>query len=267
MNPAVISGLIATALYLLATVLVYRQFRGVSSPSRLAVILPGSLAVVAHALCLYFLLETAHGLRLGLFPVASSVAMVGAALVIVSSFYRPFEWLASLVYPFAAVMIPASLWINTGYIARPLEHGVGLHILFSIVAYAVLALSACQAILLFIQHRQLKHGNLQGVMRVFPPIQVMESMLFDTIWLGEVLLTVAIGLGFLYLDNLFDQHLVHKTILSLVSWVIFAILLGGRHVRGWRGLTAIRFTLSGFAILVVAFFGTQLVLDFALNRI
>lgn len=267
MNPAVVFGLVATALYLFATVLVYRQFRGTAAPSRMAVILPGSVAVICHAIALFFLMETGHGLRLGLFPIASAVAMVGAALVIVSSFYRPFEWLASLVYPFAAIMIPASLWINTGYIARPLEHGIGLHILFSIVSYAVLALSACQAILLLIQHRQLKHGNLHGVMRVFPPIQVMESMLFDTIWLGEALLTVAIVLGFLYVDNLFAQHLVHKTILSLLSWVIFAVLLGGRHLRGWRGLTAIRFTLSGFAILVVAFFGTQLVLEIILHRI
>lgn len=267
MNPAVVFGLIATALYLFATVLVYRQFRGASAPSRLAVVLPGTLAVAAHGVSLYFLMETGHGLRLGLFPVASSAAVVGAGLVIVSSFYRPFEWLASLVFPFAAVMIPASLWINTGYIARPLSHGIGLHVLFSIVAYAVLALSACQAILLLIQHRQLKHGNLKGVMRLFPPIQVMESMLFDGIWLGEALLTVAIVLGFLYVDNLFAQHLVHKTILALMSWVIFAVLLAGRHLRGWRGLTAIRFTLAGFAILVLAFFGTQFVLDLVMHRL
>ncbi len=68
------------------------------------------------------------------------------------------------------------------------------------------------------------------------------------------------------MDNLFAQHLMHKTVLTLVSWVVFAILLAGRYVRGWRGRTAIRFTLSGFAVLLVAFFGSQLVLEFILKR-
>ncbi|HBP77000.1 MAG TPA: cytochrome C assembly protein, partial [Alcanivorax sp.] len=107
---------------------------------------------------------------------------------------------------------------------------------------------------------------IRGVMRLFPPMQVMESMLFDTIWLGQSLLTLAILFGFMYVDDLFAQHLVHKTVLTLVSWVIFAVLLGGRHLRGWRGRTAVRFTLAGFAVLVVAFFGSQLVLEVILDK-
>ena len=124
------------------------------------------------------------------------------------------------------MIIPASLWIDTGYNAHPLEHGIGLHVLLSILAYAVLVLSACQALLLMVQDRQLKDGHIRGVMRLFPPMQVMESMLFDTIWLGQSLLTLAILFGFMYVDDLFAQHLVHKTVLTLVSWVIFAVLLG-----------------------------------------
>ena len=112
----------------------------------------------------------------------------------------------------------------------------------------------------------MKSGHIRGVMRVFPPIQVMESMLFEAIWLGQILLTVAIFSGFLYVDNLFAQNLAHKSILTLVSWVVFAILLTGRYLRGWRGRTAIRFTLGGFAVLLVAFFGSQLVLEFILKR-
>ncbi|WP_101674513.1 cytochrome C assembly family protein [Alloalcanivorax mobilis] len=267
MTPAAIFGLIATLFYALASVLVVRQFRGQSAPSRLALVIPGALAVLAHAVCLYFLMVTDHGLRLGLMPVASSVAMVGAGLVMASSLYRPFEWTGVLVFPFATLVVPASLLIRTGYSTHPLEHGIGLHVLLSITAYAVLVISACQAILLMVQHRQLKDGHIRGVMRLFPPIQVMESMLFDTIWLGESLLTLAILFGFLYVDDLFAQHLMHKTVLTLVSWVIFAVLLGGRHLSGWRGRTAIRFTLAGFVCLLVAFFGTQLVLEVILNRV
>ncbi|MDX1802784.1 MAG: cytochrome c biogenesis protein CcsA [Alcanivorax sp.] len=266
MNLAVLSGLTATALYLVASLILYRQFRGQSAPSRMAILTHGGAAVAVHFVCLWQLMITPEGLQLGLFPVTSAVAAVGGALVLLSSLYRPFEWITALVYPFAAATIPAALWLKTGYTARPLEHGLGVHVLFSIVAYAVLALAACQAILLHIQHKQLKEGHIRGVMRLFPPIQVMESMLFEAIWLGEVLLTVAIISGFLFVDDLFAQHLVHKTVLTLASWVVFAVLLGGRYLRGWRGVTAVRFTLVGFAVLLVAFFGTQLVLQVILHR-
>jgi ABC-type uncharacterized transport system permease subunit len=250
MTAAEALGLIATFLYALSSLLLYRQFRGQAAPSRAVLMLPGGLAVATHAVGLYFLLVTDQGLRLGLFPVASCMAAVGAGLVLVSSLYRPFQWIGALVFPFAALIIPASLWIDTGYNAHPLEHGIGLHVLLSILAYAVLVLSACQALLLMVQDRQLKDGHIRGVMRLFPPMQVMESILF----------------GFMYVDDLFAQHLVHKTVLTLVSWVIFAVLLGGRHLRGWRGRTAVRFTLAGFAVLVVAFFGSQLVLEVILDR-
>lgn len=266
MSLPVISGFTALALYMLACLVLYRQFRSQTVPSRAAILIPGALAVIAHALFLCHVIITPQGLQLGLFPVASAMAVTGAAVVVLSSLYRPFEWISALVYPFAALSIPATLWVHTHYTARPLEHGLGVHVLFSILAYAVLALGACQALLLWVQHKQLKDGHIRGVMRVFPPIQVMESMLFEAIWLGEVLLTVAIISGFLYVDNLFAQHLVHKTVLTLVSWVVFAILLTGRYLRGWRGLTAIRFTLGGFAMLLVAFFGSQLVLEFILKR-
>ncbi|MCG8391896.1 MAG: cytochrome c biogenesis protein CcsA [Pseudomonadales bacterium] len=266
MNFSVISGFAAFVLYTVACLVLYRQFRGQGKPSRTAILVPGGLAVAAHAVCLWQVMITPQGLQLGLFPVASAVAFTGATLVLLSCLYRPFEWISALVYPFAALTIPAMLWVNTGYTAHPLAHGLGVHVLLSIVAYAVLALAACQAVLLWVQDRQLKSGHIRGVMRLFPPIQVMESMLFEAIWLGQILLTAAILSGFFYVDSLFAQHLVHKSVLTLVSWVVFAILLGGRYVRGWRGRTAIRFTLSGFAVLLVAFFGSQLVLEFILER-
>ncbi|BAP13694.1 cytochrome c assembly protein [Alcanivorax sp. NBRC 101098] len=266
MNFSVITGFAAFILYLTACLILYRQFRGKTVPSRASILIPGTLAVIAHGASLWQVMITDEGLQLGLFPIASATAVTGAAVVLASSLYRPFEWISALVYPFAAATIPAMLWVNTGYTAHPLTHGLGAHVLLSIIAYAILALAACQSILLWVQDRQLKNGHIRGVMRVFPPIQVMESMLFEAIWLGEILLTIAILSGFLYVDNLFAQHLMHKTVLTLISWVVFAILLGGRHLRGWRGHTAIRFTLSGFAMLLVAFFGSQLVLEFILKR-
>jgi ABC-type uncharacterized transport system permease subunit len=102
-------------------------------------------------------------------------------------------------------------------------------------------------------------------MRVMPPVQVMEIMLFEMIWLGMVLLVAAIATGFVYVEDLFAQHLVHKTVLSLVALLVYGVLLAGRHLFGWRARTAVRMTLAGFALLVLAFFGSQLVLEYILE--
>ncbi|HAD45674.1 MAG TPA: cytochrome C assembly protein, partial [Alcanivorax sp.] len=67
MTAAEALGLIATFLYALSSLLLYRQFRGQAAPSRAVLMLPGGLAVATHAVGLYFLLVTDQGLRLGLF--------------------------------------------------------------------------------------------------------------------------------------------------------------------------------------------------------
>lgn len=266
MNLSVISGLAAFTLYILASLTVFSQFRGQSTPSRRSILTLGGLAVVAHMISLWGIMITPAGLYLGLFPVASAAAATCVIAVLLSCLWRPFEWINAIVYPFAALTIPGMLWVSNGDTAEPLAHGLGTHVLFSILAYAVLGIAAAQAILIRIQDHQLKEGHIRGIMRLFPPVQVMETMLFEAIWVGEILLTIAIASGFFYVDNLFAQHLVHKTVLTLIAWIVFAILLTGRHLRGWRGRTAIRFTLSGFAVLLVGFFGSQLVLEFILQR-
>jgi ABC-type uncharacterized transport system permease subunit len=77
-------------------------------------------------------------------------------------------------------------------------------------------------------------------------------------------LSASLLTGFLYLEDIFAQHLVHKTVLSIIGWVLLAILLFGRFRFGWRGKTAIRWTLSAFAFLMLAYFGSKLVLEFIL---
>jgi ABC-type uncharacterized transport system permease subunit len=91
-------------------------------------------------------------------------------------------------------------------------------------------------------------------------------MLFDLIAVGFVLLSLAIITGFLTVNDFFAQHLVHITVLTVAAWLVFAVLLGGRHWRGWRGTTAIRFTLWGFGLLLLGFYGSKVVLELILNR-
>jgi len=82
-----------------------------------------------------------------------------------------------------------------------------------------------------------------------------------------VLLTLTLLSGVLFVDNLFAQHLVHKTVLSIAAWFVFGILLFGRWRWGWRGRQAVRLTLLGMIVLLLAFFGSKFVLELVLKRV
>lgn len=263
---SVLIGLTACGLYLLASGVAARQLKSQAEPRRSGFLGLGLVAWLFHLLALWPLLVRDQGLYLGLLPMASLIGAVGTALVVLSNLYRRLEWLSLLVFPFNALMLPLALLLDTGYQPQPMAHGLGSHVLFSVLAFAVLAIAASHCVLLLIQHRQLKHGHIRGMMRVLPPIQVMETMLFELIWAGVILLALAVASGFLFVDNLFAQHIAHKTVFTLLSLLLFITLLAGRHWLGWRGVVAVRLTITGFALLLLGFFGSQLVLEVILKR-
>jgi ABC-type uncharacterized transport system permease subunit len=157
-------------------------------------------------------------------------------------------------------------WLFPGH-GTVLVSGEGIlitHILLSILAYGILTIAAFQAGLLGLQNYQLKHKHPTRFIRTFPPLQTMERLLFQFLLCGELLLTLALITGFVFLDNMFAQDVAHKTLLSCLAWIVFGILLWGRHFRGWRGNNAIRWTLAGFLLLALAYFGSKLVSEFFL---
>lgn len=265
MAPVVITGITAAALYLLASLFVYWALQNTRQPERLYFRGIGILAVAFHSMTLWQLMLTSDGLRLGLFPAASLVTGTGAALVVIASIYRRIEWVSALVFPLSALTIPPALWLETGYIPHTLSYGVGTHVLLSILAFAILAIAAAQSVLILIQHRQLKHGHIRGIMRRFPPLQIMEKMLFEMLWAGILVLTLSIITGFVYLDDMFAQRVAHKTILTMAGWCAIAVLLGGRHILGWRALTAVWLTFIAFGMLMLGFFGTKIALEIILQ--
>jgi len=94
----------------------------------------------------------------------------------------------------------------------------------------------------------------------------MESLLFQMLGTGLFFLTISLVSGFIFIEDLFAQHLVHKTVLSIIAWIIFSGLLIGRLRYGWRGKTAVRWTLTGFILLLLAYFGSKLVLELILKK-
>ena len=140
------------------------------------------------------------------------------------------------------------------------------HIFSSIIAYSLLNIAALQAIFLAIQDQQLRSHHPKRLMLALPPLQAMETLLFQMIAAGIFFLTVSLASGFIFVENLFAQHLVHKTVLSIFAWFIFSGLLVGRLRYGWRGNIAIKWTLIGFVLLLLAYFGSKMVIELILKR-
>lgn len=260
----------AVALYLGASALLVRRLvrrDDAIERLRIAAMAMATAAVALHALPLAHTLWTPNGLNLRFFSSASLIGWTMAVLLLVTSVRRPVENLGLAVFPVAAIALLASTLAGPlPGPGQPRGAGVDVHILLSVLAYSVLGLSAVQSLLLSAQEYQLRHRRPGGMIRMLPPLESMEQLLFDLLRIGFALLTLAIATGWAFLSDLFAQHLVHKTVLSVVAWLLFGTLIVGRHLRGWRGQTAARWTLGGFAVLALAVFGSKFVLELILNR-
>ncbi len=223
-------------------------------------------AIVLHSTLLYQAILVPQGMNLGLFNALSLAALLAALWLVVSSMVEPVENLGIALLPIAAVTIVLALLFPSEHVIPHTQRGLESHILLSIMAYSLLALAAAQAVLLAIQNRHLHNRQPGGFIKSLPPLVTMEALLFQMIGGGFALLSLALVSGFVFLDNIFAQQMVHKTVLSIAAWAVFGILLWGRWRYGWRGRTAIRWTLSGFTALVLAYFGSKVVLELILNR-
>jgi len=261
-----IAGLIAFALYLVSTLGLFLRLKGDGFFSRqpiATILLPGFAAVLLHALILYHQLVGISGFQFGFFDAASSVTIVISLLVLAISIKRRTEVLALIILPISAfTLLAQNITPSTYMLPYDAPQGLKIHILVSLIAYSLLGLAACMSIVLSLQNNMLHNHQPGGWLKKLPPLQIMEKLLFDSIVAGFIGLTLALLSGFIFLEDLFAQHLAHKTALSIIAWLVFAILLGGRFTLGWRGRTAIRWTLGGFISLMLAYFGSKFVIEF-----
>lgn len=231
---------------------------------------PAWLALLAVAMHTTVHVQTwlsSGGIALHFFTALSVISLVVAALVAGIALVRPVGALGVVVYPTAAALL--LLFRST----RPELHGlpamdwqIQLHAGLALLAYAALSVAAWLAIMLWLQERALRQRRLDSLLRVFPPLTQVEAMMFRLIGAGFALLTLALMSGVVFVENLFAQHLVHKTVLSLLAWGIFGALLLGRMQYGWRGRRAVRLTLTAMILLGMAFFGSKFVLELILAR-
>ncbi len=262
--PVLLAAILAIAAYAVTTFLQWRALssRPIGSPVLLWSVV--ACALLLHGIVVLQQLHTPSGWNLGIFSVASTVNWLAVLLVAIFATRLPIANLLLLTCPLALLALLASIVLDGGRpAALDLEPE---HIIPSLLAYSVLFIAACQAVLLAIQEHRLRTTKSLFGLRLLPPLQAMENLLFELLWLGLVLLTIAIVTGLLFLDNMFEQRVVHHAVLSMSSWLVFAILLWGRYTLGWRGTTAIRWTLAGFVTLALAYFGSKAVIELLLQH-
>ena len=257
--------LIAAALYIAAAALLWRSAAG-NDGHRRGWIPLAVLAVLFHAEThaeAWRLLQEAD---MHFFAALSLVGLGMAGLTTAFGASGRMPALGIVVFPLAAVSLLA--YRAYGHADNPTNLGwrLQLHAWMALLAYATLALSAVLAIFLWAQERALRRREFRGWLRALPPLTELESLLFRSIAVGFTLLTATLLTGLLFVDDLLAQHLVHKTVLSVLSWLAFGALLLGRWRRGWRGAIAVRWTLAAMALLFLAFFGSRFVLELVLHR-
>jgi len=266
---ATIIGTIAIVFYIGAAILQYFSLKGRDKSNRNKVLLLGAVALIFHTLSFNGTVYTTGGLNLGFYSIASLIGWIMALLVTTSAIRKPLQNLFIGIYPITAAglitVLLAPIHHEADKSIAQLTPDLAIHILLSFFAYSVLTIAAIQSSVLALQDHHLRHHKTNSLIMQLPPLQLMEQLLFELIWVGVVLLGAAILTGIVFIDDIFAQHLVHKTILSIVALCLFSTLLVGRHVLGWRGTIAIRWTAGGYILLMLAFFGSKLVLEVILN--
>jgi len=224
-------------------------------------------AVSVHGAALYFAMFTGEGLNLGVFNALSLITWIAVVTTLLAAFLNPVENLGIILLPLAALAILLDMLIPVTHTLLPKELGdLKIHILLSLVGYSLLFIATLHALLLWAQDKHLRTRRPGGFVSALPPLQTMETLLFQMIALGFFLHSLSLVTGLIHLQDMLKQRVSHHTVLSIIAWFIFAVLLWGRWRYGWRGNTAVRWTVGGFIALLLAYIGSKWVLEIILAK-
>lgn len=222
-----------------------------------------------HGIGLYDGLFGAGGMRFSFGYALSLMLWLAVFIYWLESFRSRMDGLQPMVLPLAAAcsLLPA-LFPQVHLMAHAGSWGFKLHFMAAMLAYSLFTLSALHAIFMGFAERKLHQRASTKSLASLPPILTMEAVLFRMIIIAFTLLTIALGSGILFSEEIFGKAMVldHKTLFGFASWGIFAALLVGRHAYGWRGRIALRWTLAGFMVLLLAYIGSSFVAEVLLGR-
>jgi len=223
------------------------------------------VAIIGHSDAIMRMMRMNARFSIGLLEAMSLLGWTLAVLACLISIDKQNRVLGAILMLSAAVGA-AMTGAGRSYAEATAGWELTAHILLSMGAAALLFAAAVTALLLVFLDRRLRTRRIADLPSVLPPLDALERIMFRLIAAGFGLLTLALLTGFVFVTNLFTQNLVQKTVLSLLAWLLFGVLLIGRLRFGWRGRSAVRWTLSGFCILAVAYFGVKFVLEYLFGR-
>jgi ABC-type uncharacterized transport system permease subunit len=209
------------------------------------------------------------GFNLGFYESVSAILWLTVLIYWVTDRDHQLHSLQAFVLPPAALFALLPAFFSSHHFLPEANNSLFIaHVWIAMLAYSLFTFAALHAVLMAIAERSLHHKSTFISLPSFPPLMVMESLLFKIIGLGFALLTITLISGMWFSEEIFQKALDfnHKTIFSIASWFIYAALLFGRYQYGWRGLKAIRWTLIGFVILLLAYVGSKFVSQILLGR-
>ncbi|WP_105190124.1 cytochrome C assembly family protein [Pseudoalteromonas sp. T1lg48] len=260
--------LLSCVFYAAATAHVLSRLFHAQGPSQKTTVILSTLAILTHMVLLVNSVFTNQGQDVSFINVSLLTCWVIVLSVTAVSLKFPATLLLPVVYGFAAILLFASLFMPHHMIVQNihLEAGLVAHITLSLLAYCILIIATLYAVQFYFIDKRLKRKDLAIVYSHLPPLMVVERQLYQLVTVGTALLTVALLSGFIFVDTMISKEYAHKTILSLLAWAIFAAVVFGRHLKGWRGKSSVLTIMVGAALLTLAYFGSRFVQEVILHR-
>jgi ABC-type uncharacterized transport system permease subunit len=224
-------------------------------------------ALALHGVVLWQNVAAKPAFALTIAETGSFVGLGIAVIAVLACWRQPrFAGASALLLAIAGLVAAAT---NEG--AREFavgRHGweLGAHIVLSVLAYSLITVGTALALALAMLDRRLRRRQPLGWLSILPAVESLESGMFTALSFGFVVLSLALFSGFFFLEDIFAQSLSRKVILSCLAWSILAVLLFGRWRFGWRGRMARNWTIGGYCLLGLAYFGSKLVLENILGR-
>lgn len=239
--------------------------KGLTLGERLALL----AALLGHGIVLHGALFPGGGMHFGFSVALSLMVWLAVLFYWIEALYARLDGLQTLAMPAAAVasLLPA-LFPGQHILDNSGSPGFRAHFIVAMLSYSLFTLAAFHAVLMSVAEKRLHGARLNRALANLPPLLTMEALLFRLITIAFILLTLTLASGVGFSETLFGRafRFDHKTVFGFISWGIFAILLAGRHFRGWRGRRALRWTLAGFIALLLAYVGTRFVAEVVLSR-
>lgn len=223
-------------------------------------------ALILHLILLADSIFVEPGQNMSMSNVASLVAWLIALSMTLASFSMPNTILLPVVFGFTAIVVLFNLLIPDTYIVNiELRPALIVHITLALFAYGSLMIALLYALQLSYISGRLKQKQASLLHSSLPPLMAVENIFFKLLLVGTVLLTLSLISGFVFLDGMFTKEQAHQTVLSLLAWLVFNIVLIGHHKLGWRGQPVISATVVGAFLLTLAYFGSRFVKEVILN--